>query len=163
MNKAIFLDRDGTINVDFGYLHNPSDLQFIDGVIEALRIFQEAGFMLIIVTNQSGIGRKYFKIEDFHKFNNALIEALSDEGIKIEDTMMCPHAPEDNCTCRKPLPYLVELACERYNIDKTSSYMLGDKSSDVECGLSAGIESYRVTEKENLLFWAEKIIKTKKR
>lgn len=159
MNKAIFLDRDGTINIDHGYLHNPDDLEFIDGVIVALRVFQSAGFKLIIITNQSGIGRNYFSVDEFYNFNNALIDALSSEGVKIEDTMMCPHAPEDNCVCRKPLPYLVELACQRYDIDKSQSFMFGDKKSDVECGERAGVESHLITSDENLLFWAERLIK----
>ncbi len=158
MNRAIFLDRDGTINVDHGYLHNPLDLEFIEGSVEALARLSRSGYMLIIITNQSGIGRGYFGVDGFEAFNGALVEALAREGVKITDTFMCPHSPDEVCECRKPQPFMVQRAIEKYNIDPTKSFMLGDKSSDVECGVRAGVRSFRITEVENLLYWATCII-----
>ncbi|MFI3263083.1 MAG: D-glycero-beta-D-manno-heptose 1,7-bisphosphate 7-phosphatase [Rikenellaceae bacterium] len=156
--KAVFLDRDGTINYDEGYTYKVEDLRFIEGVVEALTLMQKAGYKLIIVTNQSGIGRGYFSIEDCQNFNDAMVESLAQKGIVIDDILMCPHAPDEDCVCRKPLPYLVNEASERYNIDKTQSFMLGDKKSDIECGERAGLQSCLVTKEHNLLYWANRII-----
>ncbi len=159
MNKAIFLDRDGTINADSGYIHNPDELQLLDGVVEGLLNFQRAGYLLIIVTNQSGIGRKMFTVEQYQSFQSALISALKDKGVTISDTMMCPHAPEENCTCRKPSPEMINIAITKHNIDAKSSFMFGDKGSDVECGERAGVCSRLITHERNLLYWSNKILK----
>ncbi len=158
-HKAIFLDRDGTINVDSGYTHKVEELKFIDGAVEALKLFKEAGYKLFIITNQSGIARGYFTQEQYNSFNDALTQTLAQEGVIIEQTLMCPHSPEEECACRKPSPYLIETASQKHNIDRSKSFMLGDKESDIKCGINAGVTSYRVTESENILYWAKKILK----
>ena len=146
MNKAIFLDRDGTINVDFGYVYKPQELELLPGVAEALRIFQELGYLLIVITNQSGIGRGYFTPEDAELFNRALAQELEKHGVILNDFYTCPHAPEEHCECRKPSPFMVMEAMKKYDIDPSQSYMFGDKKSDTECGERSGVKSFRVTE-----------------
>lgn len=100
MNKAIFLDRDGTINVDFGYVYKPQELELLPGVAEALRIFQELGYLLIVITNQSGIGRGYFTPEDAELFNRALAQELEKHGVILNDFYTCP--PRSGGTLRMP-------------------------------------------------------------
>ena len=140
MNKAIFLDRDGTINVDFGYVYKTQELELLPGVAEALRIFQELGYLLIVITNQSGIGRGYFTLEDAEQFNRALAQEL-----------------EKHCECRKPSPFMVTEAMKKYEIDPSQSYMFGDKKSDTECGERSGVKSFRVTSEHSLLYWANQL------
>lgn len=153
-NKAIFLDRDGTINVDYGYVYQLKDLVLLPGVIEALQKFQEAGYLLIIVTNQSGVSRGYFTEEDVKAFNNELKNKLALHSIVITDFFLCIHSPFDKCSCRKPSPQLINEAILKYNIDPTQSLMFGDKSSDVLCGENAHVKSYLVTKEHSLLYWA---------
>jgi len=155
MKKAVFLDRDGTINVDFGYVYRPEDLRFIDGVQESLIQLQKAGFMLIIITNQSGVGRGFFTEAQAHAFNELLTEQLKKNGINIADTFMCIHSPEENCNCRKPSPKLVLEAIKKHHIDVKSSYMIGDKNSDVECGENASIKSFLIDKDHSINFWAK--------
>jgi len=159
VNKAVFLDRDGTINVDFGYVFNPDKLKFINGVVDSLKMLIEAGYMLIIITNQSGIGRGLFTEKDAMNFNKYLCEKLSYLGIEITDVFMCVHSPEDNCVCRKPSPYLINEAIKKYNIDITTSFMLGDKPSDVQCGISAGVKSYLISSQTDFSYWTNYILK----
>ncbi len=158
MSKAIFLDRDGTINVDFGYVSNVEDLELLEDVVEALRLFQAAEYQLIVITNQSGVGRGYFTLEDVEVFNNELAAQLEDLDVYIDDFFVCPHSPDDYCACRKPYPTLVLDAIKKYGIDPSASFMFGDKSSDVECGNGAGVKSYLVTAERNLLYWAKKLL-----
>ena len=157
MNKAIFLDRDGTINVDFGYVYKTQELELLPGVAEALRIFQELGYLLIVITNQSGIGRGYFTLEDAEQFNRALAQELEKHGVILNDFYTCPHAPEEHCECRKPSPFMVTEAMKKYEIDPSQSYMFGDRKSDTECGERSGVKSFRVTSEHSLLYWAKKI------
>ncbi len=161
MNRAVLLDRDGTINVDHGYLHDTELLEFLPGATEALSLLSAAGFKLIIITNQSGIGRGYFSEEQYREFNEALVSRLKIEGIEITATYMCPHSPTDNCHCRKPYPYMALQAIEQEEIDPTHSYMFGDKGSDVECGEAAGLTSRLIDREHNLLFWANEIIENR--
>ena len=158
MNKAIFLDRDGTINVDFGYVSKPEQLQFLPGVIDALRIFQQMGYLLIVISNQSGIGRGYFSLKDAELFNQSMAEALKEQGVVITDFFICPHAPEETCECRKPSPYMVLEAIKKYNICANKSYMFGDKASDVECGTRSDVPSFRVTNEHSLAYWADELL-----
>ncbi len=158
MTKAVLLDRDGTINVDHGYLHDPKLLEFIPGAVEAMRALQREGYLLIIITNQSGIGRGYFTQEQYQAFNDALTTALKEQGVEIAATFMCPHSPTDNCHCRKPYPYMALRAIEQFEIDAKSSFMLGDKPSDVECGQAAGMRSLLVEGSHDLLYWTKQII-----
>ncbi len=161
MNKAIFLDRDGTINVDHGYLRDISLLEFLPGAVEALQKLAKEGYLLIIITNQSGIGRGYFSEAEYQTFNNALVASLKAQEVDIAATFMCPHSPSDNCTCRKPYPYMVLQAIEQFEIDPSASFMFGDKPSDVECGKTAGVTSRLIEGEKDLLYWATKVTENK--
>lgn len=137
MNKAIFLDRDGTINVEKHYLYRIEDFEFMPGSIDALKKLQEAGFMLIIITNQSGIARGYYSEEDFNKLNSWMLNYLESKGVKITAVYYCPHLPEakimryrKSCQCRKPLLGMFEKAVSDYNIDLSQSFAIGDKMRD---------------------------------
>ena len=141
INKAIFLDRDGVINKEIGYLHKTKDFKFIDGVFEACNYFQKKGYLIIIVTNQSGIGRGYYNEEDFHILNNWMNKQFSNNGIDITDIFYCPHVPDDDCNCRKPKPGLIQDALQKHSIDIARSWMIGDKESDITAGNLAGISN----------------------
>lgn len=136
-NKAIFLDRDGTIIEDKNYTYKVEDLELLPGVIEGLKLLQK-DFIFFIITNQSGIGRGYYTVADFHKFNNHLIKQLKKNSIKIEKTYFCPHLKEDNCECRKPKTKFIDTIVSEYNIDIINSWMIGDHPSDVLCGINVG-------------------------
>lgn len=131
MEKAIFLDRDGTINVDYGYVHQPEKFEFIDGAIEGLKIFQSLGYKLVIVTNQSGIGRGYYSEEEYLKFQDYVDTMLNKQGIFIAAQYYCPHVEADKCTCRKPLVGMYDKAVNDLNIDWNGSYAIGDKMRDL--------------------------------
>lgn len=141
INKAIFLDRDGVINKEIGYLHKTKDFKFIDGVFEACNYFQEKGYLIIIITNQSGIGRGYYTEEDFHILNNWMNKHFRINGINITDIFFCPHAPDDDCNCRKPKPGLIQDALQKHSIGIERSWIVGDKESDITAGNLAGIEN----------------------
>ena len=135
--KAIFLDRDGTINVEKDYLFKIPDFEFLPGVIDALRQLQTAGFLLIIITNQSGIARGYYTEEQYKELNDWMLEELRSHGVNITAVYYCPHHPEakvekyrKNCSCRKPKLGMYEQAVKDFNIDLGSSYAIGDKIRD---------------------------------
>jgi histidinol-phosphate phosphatase family protein len=135
--KAIFLDRDGTLNRDPGYVYKIEDFSLLPGVIEGLKILQDE-FIFIIITNQSGIGRGYYSIDDFHAFNNHLVNFLAEKGIEIKKTYFCPHLKEEGCDCRKPNTKFINQAVSEFNINLKKSWMLGDHPSDVNLGTNAG-------------------------
>ena len=141
MQKAVFLDRDGVINIDKKYVYKIEDFEFCRGVFEALHHFQSLGYKLIIVTNQSGIGRGYYSEEEFQKLTGWMREALLHVNINIDAVYYCPHAPEENCACRKPKSGMLEEAIRTFNIDVKDSWMIGDKRSDIEAAYSVGIEN----------------------
>ncbi len=139
MNKAIFLDRDGTINVEKHYLYKREDFEFLPGVIEALKKLQAAGYILIIVTNQSGIGRGYYTEKDFKILNNWMLSELRNQGILIEDVYYCPHLPDaevieyrKDCECRKPKLGMYRQAIRDHQIQVSQSFTIGDKIRDCE-------------------------------
>ena len=139
MNKAIFLDRDGTINIDEGYTYKTEDLRFFSDVFLSLRSLKD--FKLFIITNQSGIGRGYYTFDDFQKFNDRLVDELSKEGISISKSYCCPHTPEDNCDCRKPNIKFIKEAAEEFDIDLARSWVIGDHPADVELGKNSGCKA----------------------
>ncbi len=137
MNKAIFLDRDGTINLEKNYLYKIEDFEFLPGVIDALKLLQEAGYLLIIITNQSGIGRGYYTENDFHKLNRWMVATLKEQGVTITDVYYCPHLPDakiqkyrKDCKCRKPKLGMFMRAIADHDIDLSQSYAIGDKIRD---------------------------------
>jgi len=135
----VFLDRDGVINEEVGYLHKIKDFKFINGVIDSCNYFLSLGYQIIVVTNQSGIGRGLYKEEDFHILNQWMLDNFEQEGVRILDVFFCPHGPDDNCYCRKPKPGLFKDAKEKYDIDMNKSWMIGDKEADIEAANNAGI------------------------
>lgn len=140
MNRAIFLDRDGTLNVDKNYLSNPAELVIIPGTSAALRQLMDAGFLLFIVTNQSGIGRDYYTLADMHAVNDRLCAELAGDGIRFEKIYYAPEAPEEPSRGRKPSPQFLFDARDEFGIDLSQSYMVGDKIIDLECGWNAGVK-----------------------
>ncbi len=140
MDKAIFLDREGTINKDTMYPHKIEDFILLPGVIEALKNLSKE-FIFFIITNQSGIGRGIFEDKDFHIFNNHLISVLRENGIEVKKTYYCPHAPEQDCDCRKPNLRYIKDAEKEFDIDLKNSWVIGDHPHDVEMGIKAGIKS----------------------
>ncbi len=140
-SRAIFLDRDGVINEDGGYVYKIDDFVFKSEIFNVLKKLQELGYILIIVTNQSGIGRGYYTKEDFLKLTSFMVEEFKTRGINIAKVYYCPHKPEDNCECRKPKNGMLEEAINEFNIDPKSSWMIGDKLSDIEAANRSGIEN----------------------
>ncbi len=151
MNRAVFLDRDGTVNVEVGYLSDLSQLRLIPGSGEAIRRLNESGLMVVLVTNQSGIARGYFS-ESFVRETHVLLEQmLSKEGAVINGIYYCPHHPKagnshytTECDCRKPGTGMIDRAARELNIDVKRSFVVGDKWSDVELGQRAGAHSILV-------------------
>lgn len=137
--RAVFLDRDGTLNVERNYLCDPEQLELIPGTGEALRRIQDAGYCLFIVTNQSGIGRGYYTEADMHAVNGRLLERLAKDGVRIEKIYFAPESPEQPSRGRKPSPAFLFDARDQFGIDLARSYMVGDKMLDVECGWNAGV------------------------
>ncbi|ASS38641.1 D-glycero-beta-D-manno-heptose 1,7-bisphosphate 7-phosphatase [Fusobacterium sp. oral taxon 203] len=150
MKKAIFLDRDGTINVEKDYIYKSEDLVFEEGTIEALKTFKNLEYILIVVSNQSGIARGYFTEEDLNIFNNNMNEILKKNGVEITEFYCCPHHPngigeyKKVCECRKPNNKMIEDAIKKYNIDREKSYMVGDKISDIEAGFKSNLKTVLV-------------------
>ena len=150
MKKAIFLDRDGTINVEKDYIYKSEDLVFEEGTIDALKTFKNLGYILIVVSNQSGIARGYFTEEDLNIFNNNMNEILKKNGIEITEFYCCPHHPDGIgeykkvCECRKPNNKMIEDAIKKYNIDREKSYMIGDKTSDIGAGIKSNLKTVLV-------------------
>ncbi len=140
MDRAIFLDRDGTINEDIGYLYTEDKLLFIKGAIEALKFFQRE-YLLFIITNQPGIGRKVFSKEDFFKFNKYYLNYLKQRGVSIKKLYFCPHTREQNCKCHKPSIFFLKEAEKEYNINLKGSYVIGDHPGDIEMANMAGTKS----------------------
>lgn len=138
MRPAAFLDRDGAIIVDKNYLSDPDGVKLLPGAVEGLRLLQAAGYLLIIVTNQSGIGRGMFSAQDAEAVNERLSHILESRGVHITATYYCPHAPTDNCDCRKPNPGMFVQAAREHGIDLPKSVTIGDKESDVMAGQAAG-------------------------
>jgi len=139
--KAIFLDRDGVINQDIGYLHEIDKFKFIDGVFDLCKKFIKSNYLLIIVTNQSGIARGYYTVSDFNKLNNWMLKRFKENGITISAVYFCPHGPDDNCSCRKPKSGMILDAAVHHNIDLENSWLIGDKFRDIESAINGGIKN----------------------
>lgn len=152
MHKAVFLDRDGTVNEEVGYLSDLSQLRLIPEAGRAIKMLNDAHFLVILVTNQSGIARGYFT-EDFVRETHALLKKkLAEEGARIDGIYYCPHHPKAGetrytrmCECRKPGIGMIEQAAGEMQIDVRRSYVIGDKWSDVELGQRAGAQSILVS------------------
>ena len=142
--RAVFLDRDGTIIQDVPYLFEPEKVRLIEGAGESIKRLHQMAFRVIVVTNQSGVARGYFKEENVIAVHDRLDTLLGYEGAKIDDYYYCPHEPDDNCKCRKPETQMVDEAVDKYSLDVENSYVIGDKSSDIWLGKKSGAISILV-------------------
>ena len=150
MNKAAFFDRDGTINVNTGHLHEPEKLVFVPGAPELIRRYNEQGYLVIVVTNQAGIAKGYYTEEQMHALHSVMNERLKAEySAHIDAFYFCPHHPDftGECDCRKPKTGMLERAIREWDIDPKQSVMFGDKEHDVDCAHRMGIEG-RFIQKE---------------
>ena len=139
--KTIFLDRDGVINKEVHYLHKIDDFEFMTGIIEACLYFQNLGYKLIVVTNQSGISRGYYSESDYQTLNQWMLNEFENNHINILDVFHCPHGPDSTCDCRKPMPGMFLSAKTKHNIDMEKSWMIGDKEADVIAANASGISN----------------------
>ena len=178
-NLAVFLDRDGTLNEDPGYISDPEQVVLFSDTGDALALLKKYGFLLIVISNQSGIARGLMKSEDVDAVNEKINQILSEYKVKIDAFYYCPAHPdyssEEECECRKPSPKLLLEAANEFNVDLQSSYFIGDTIADIECGKNAGIktilvktgkgeESFSILQKENNFptFVAENLLNASK-
>lgn len=164
MERVIFLDRDGTLNEEVNYLYRKEDLKILDGVPEALRMFRDQGYRIVVITNQAGVARGYYKEEDVQVLHAYMNELLRAQGAEIDAFFYCPHHPEHGvgeykkvCCCRKPEIGMFQQAEKLFAVDKNSSWMIGDKLIDVRAGRNYGVRTvlvgtgYGKAEHENAL------------
>jgi histidinol-phosphate phosphatase family protein len=150
-NKAVFVDRDGTINVNVEYLDNSREFQMYPGVAEGIKLLNENGFLIIIVTNQSGIARGYYTKETLDKIHERMISEFEEKGAKIDGLYYCPHHPDDNCNCRKPRTGMLEKAIHDFEIDTSKSFIIGDRMIDIEAGYKMGLKTVIVPERVKIV------------
>lgn len=143
---ALFLDRDGVINVDHGYVHTPEEFQFIDGIFDLVSAANRSGYLVVVVTNQAGIGRGYYSEEQFHKLTHWMKTKFAEHGGKIDAVYFCPHHPTEglgiyrqDCNCRKPAPGMLLTARHDLDINLIKSIFVGDSLKDVQAADEAGI------------------------
>lgn len=148
MKKALFLDRDGVINIDNGYVHKPENFVFIGGIFDLCKRAEELGYIIIVITNQAGIARGYYAESDFHNLTNWMIAEFNKHNIKISSVYFCPYHPKygigkykKESYDRKPNPGMLLKAATEYNIDLSLSILIGDKDIDIDAGRNAGIGS----------------------
>ena len=166
MKRAVFLDRDGVIVKDTGYTHKIEDLEIIDGAAEAIKTFNKADFLVIIISNQSGIARGLYREENLEIFNQEMIKRLKVLGAKIDSIYFCPHHPTEAnverynrvCECRKPAPGMILKASKEHNIDLKHSWMIGDRESDIKAGKTAGCKTILIGRDAKNLNEAAKMI-----
>lgn len=145
MNKAVFLDRDGVVNIDHGYVYRPGDFAFVDGIFALCRHFQQQDYLIVVITNQSGIARGYFSEQDFQLLSEWMCQRFAEHGVTLTAIYHCPHHPgygpehERHCDCRKPQPGMLLRACREHDIDAAASILIGDKDSDMAAGQAAGV------------------------
>ena len=137
LKRAVFLDRDGTIIRDRGYLKDPNGIELMPGAVETLKALCREGWKLIVISNQSGVGRGLMTVEEMNAVQTKFIRIMRSHGIEITASYLCTHAPEDECDCRKPAPGSLEKAVKEHSVDMGQSWMVGDRESDILCGRSA--------------------------
>lgn len=153
MNKAVFLDRDGVINRERGeYTWRKEDFTINEGVIEFLRYAREKGYLLIVISNQGGVQRGKYSLEDVENVHQYLKNELGKEGLELTDIYICPHHDKTGrCFCRKPQPLMLEKAIARFNIDVNKSFFFGDSIRDMEAGKAVGVKNILIEPNSNLL------------
>ena len=159
MTSVVFLDRDGVVNTDIGYLWRREDLAWVPGAPEAIRLFNELGWPVVVVTNQSGVARGYYREEDVHSLHQWMNAELKKMGARIDAFYFCPHHPKGalpeytcDCTCRKPHPGMILKAMADWQADPATSFLIGDNDSDVAAATAAGIQGYLFDEPNLLEF-----------
>ena len=163
-DKAVFFDRDGVLNVDVDYLYRIEDLQWVEGAREALVYLYQLGYKIFVVTNQSGVARGYYTVEDMNKLHAHMAAELWQAGAKVEKFYYCPHHKEGkvaeyaiDCDCRKPKPGMILQAFTENDLDKEACFLIGDSKRDVEAAEASGIKGYLFKE-GSLLEFVKKII-----
>jgi D-glycero-D-manno-heptose 1,7-bisphosphate phosphatase len=141
MEKIVFLDRDGVVNIEKNYLYKIEDFEFIEGVFSSLHYLKTLGYKFVIITNQSGIGRGYYTLEQYNILTLWMKEQFKEKGIDILEVYCCPHSPKQNCNCRKPNIGMIEEASKIVDIDYQNSWLIGDKSSDIQTAINANIQN----------------------
>lgn len=141
MNKAVFLDRDGIVNIEKNYVYKIEDFEFMPGIFDLCRKYQQEGYLLFIITNQAGIARGYYTEEQYLILTDWMIKQFEEQGILITKVYFCPHHPDftGECECRKPNPGMILQAAKEFDIALSDSILIGDKESDIEAGERAGI------------------------
>jgi len=159
-NKAVFLDRDGVINRDPGdYTYNWREFEFNPDLVETLKEFQDAGFMLIIITNQGGIAKGLYTLEDYQKLTRNMLEVFKSNGIKIQQVYFSPHHDEvGKSLSRKPGSLLLERAIYKYNIDPAESFMIGDRERDIFAGEKVGVQGILIQANSSLKLIKDRIL-----
>jgi D-glycero-D-manno-heptose 1,7-bisphosphate phosphatase len=153
MRKAVFLDRDGTINSDLGhyYIYKREDFVFNEGVIAGMRRLKENGFLLFVVTNQGGVAKEIYTSDDVESVNTYMLQVLEENNVHIEKVYYCPHHDSVSaCECRKPSPYFINKAIEDFCLEKEYCFMIGDSKRDIESADRAGIKSFKIKANESI-------------
>ena len=152
MKRAVFLDRDGTLNREVDFVENPDRLELLPGARDAVRRLRDAGFVIVVITNQSGIGLGLYGHAEVEEVHGYLRRALAEHGVRLMDVFYCPHHPsKGKCLCRKPGSLLLERAMAMHGIDPTRSVMIGDRERDVDAATACGVRAIRVESNEALL------------
>lgn len=144
MNKAVFIDRDGVINSDEGhyYIYRIEDFRLNPGIEPALKLLQDNGFLLIVITNQGGVAKGKYTINDVEEVHQYMLSLLKKKDVAITDIWYCPHHESvEACQCRKPSPWMIEQAITKHNIDPNQSFLIGDSKRDIDAGNSAGLKA----------------------
>lgn len=165
LRKAVFFDRDGTINSDEGhyYIYKPEDFIFNPGVIEGMLQLQEAGYLLFVITNQGGVAKGIYTQQDVEAVHRKMCNDLAAQGVTITKIYYCPHHESvKTCVCRKPSPYMVNRAIEEFHIDKLHSWFIGDGNRDVECAKAAGIHPIRIHKNQDITPVIRQILSNKR-
>ena len=158
MTAAVFLDRDGTVVVDKGYLRDPNEVSLLGGAAAGLRALQDAGCPLVVVSNQSGIGRGRISVSDAAMVHDRFVRLLAEHGIVLAGCYYCPHAPVDGCSCRKPSIGMFKKAESDLALDLTDVVMIGDKCCDIEAGQAAGCRTILVADTDEGCFGAWRVV-----
>lgn len=164
---AVFFDRDGVLNLDRGYLYRWEDFEWMPGAMEAIKLLTDQGYLLFVVTNQSGIARGFYQEEDVYKLHGYMAEEVEQRGGAIHSFYFCPHHPDGiiekytkACDCRKPLPGLIQQACQEWPVDLNASFLIGDMQRDLDAANGAGIPGYLFSE-GNLYDFVQDILKNR--